>query len=339
MAIGIRSVSYALPEKVLSNDELADLYQDWSAEKILAKTGIARRHVAKEDECASDLAFLAAKKLFAQSDLTAGDVDFIVFMTQSPDYILPTSACILQDRLGIPPSAGAFDVNLGCSAYIYGLMLAKALVSGGMAKNVLLLTADTYARHIHPLDRSTRTIFGDAGAASWICDCAETSEIMEFDIGTDGSGYKNLIIPAGGMRRPRDGSTALEQEDGGSIRTDENLFMDGTEIFTFTARVVPQTIGNLLSKTGKTMMDIDLFIFHQANAYMLNYLRKKLKISEDKFYVDMEDIGNTVSATIPIALKRACDNGKIRRGDHVMLVGFGVGLSWGSTLVRYGGAL
>ncbi|MEN3004741.1 ketoacyl-ACP synthase III [Dehalobacterium formicoaceticum] len=333
MAIGIKAIEYVLPEKVLTNKELEQIYGDWTAEKILTKTGIASRHVVSEGECASDLAEQAAQKLFNSGVISPEEIDFILLATQSPDYQLPTTACILQDRLGIPQSAGALDFNLGCSAYIYGLAMAKSFINTGIAKNVLLLTSETYTKHIHPLDKSTRTIFGDAAAATLVSE--DGHEIGNFDLGTDGSGKDALIIPSGGSRIPRSKATAVEIEDNGSIRSQDNLFMDGTEVFSFTIRVVPESVNNILRKHNLSMEDINLFVFHQANEFMLDFLRKKLRIPKEKFYINMQDTGNTVSSTIPIAFKRAQIEGRIQKGDRVLLCGFGVGLSWGSTIITY----
>jgi len=333
MAIGIKAIEYVLPEEVVTNEQLAQLYGDWTAEKILIKTGIASRHVVSEGECASDLAEKAARKLFESGVVVPEEIDFILLATQSPDYQLPTTACILQDRLGIPQTAGALDFNLGCSAYIYGLAMAKGFINTGIAKNVLLITSETYTKHIHPLDKSTRALFGDGAAATLISD--DGHEIGNFDLGTDGSGIASLIIPAGGAKLPRSEVTAEEKEDNGSIRSQDNLFMDGTEVFSFTIRVVPQSVKNILEKHNLALEDIDLFIFHQANKFILDFLRKKIKIPQENFYVNMQDIGNTVSSTIPIALKRAEEDGRLHKEDKVLLIGFGVGLSWGSTIITY----
>ncbi|MBT9150765.1 MAG: 3-oxoacyl-(acyl-carrier-protein) synthase 3 [candidate division WS2 bacterium] len=333
MGIGIKAIEYALPEKILTNEELAQIYGGWTAEDIKNKTGIASRHVASEDECASDIAVKAAKKLFESGVVDSSEIDFILLATQSPDYHLPTTACLIQDRLGIPQTAGALDFNLGCSAYIYGLAMAKSLINTGISKNVLLLTADTYTKYIHPLDRSTRTLFGDAASATLICDDGHT--IGDFDFGTDGSGKDVLIIPSGGAKLSRSEATAKEQEHNGSVWSQDNLFMDGPEVFNFTIRVVPQSVKNILKKHNLTLDDISLFIFHQANKFMLEFLRKKIVITKEKFYVNMQDIGNTVSSTIPIALKRAEEERRLNKGDKILLVGFGVGLSWGSTIITY----
>ena len=333
MGIGIQAIEYVLPEKILANEELAKIYPDWTAEKILSKTGIATRHVVDGNECASDLAEKAAIKLFSSGKVGPEEIDFILLATQSPDYFLPTTACVLQNRLNIPQTAGALDFDLGCSAFIYGLAVAKSLAVSGIAKKILLLTAETYTKYIHPKDKSNRTIFGDGAAATLVCEGGH--EIGDFDLGTDGSGKDYLIVPAGASRLARSEETAKEIDDNNSIRTQNNLYMNGPEVFNFTIRVVPQSIKNVLDKHKLELSDIDLFVFHQANKFMLDYLKKKMKIPDDKFYCDMEDIGNTVSATIPIALKRAEGKGKLKKGDRVLAIGFGVGLSWGSTILTW----
>lgn len=333
MNIGINAIEYSLPERVLTNDDLSKTYVDWSAEKILKKTGIESRHIVCENECASDLAKQASEKLFESGIVSPEKIDFVLMATQSPDYKLPTTACLMQNRLGIPQSTGALDFNLGCSAFIYGLALSKSLIYTGIAKKVLLLMAETYSKFINPFDKSTRTIFGDGAAAALISDSGHA--IGDFDLGTDGGGKDFLIIPAGGARLPHSDATGIEDENDGYTRSEENLFMDGAEIFNFTIRVVPQSIQKILAKHNLRFDDIDLFIFHQANQFMLEFLRKKMNIPEQKFYVNMKDTGNTVSASIPIALKRADEEGRLKKGDKVLLTGFGVGLSWGSTVITW----
>lgn len=337
MKAKISAIEYALPEGVLTNEDLVREYPDWSVEKIAEKTGIDRRHVVAAGECSSDLGVGAAEKLFASGAIAASSIDYLIFCTQSPDYFLPTTACVIQDRLGLATSIGAFDFNLGCSGFVYGLGLAKGLVETGQARNVLLLTAETYSKFIHPGDRSVRTLFGDAGAATLISAVASESEaIGPFVYGTDGSGAKNLIVSAGGMRRPFSEETAVVCEDEqGNLRALDNLYMNGSEIFTFTLGSVPKAVKALLDKSGKSMEEIDLFIFHQANRFMLDHLRKKCKIPEEKFVLAYQKFGNTVSCTIPIALKEAESTGQLRKGMRVMLVGFGVGYSWGANLIEW----
>ncbi|MFD0589350.1 3-oxoacyl-ACP synthase III family protein [Paenibacillus sp. GCM10027627] len=325
MNIGIKAIEYFLPQKILSNADLVKTFPGWTEEKIYNKTGIVNRHIANDDEYVSDLAYNAAKKLFENHLIEPKDIDFVILFTQSPDYNVPTTACILQDRLEIPKTAGAFDINLGCSAFIYGLAVAKSLINTNIAKNILLITADTYSKYINPMEKSVATIFGD-GAAAALISYNETSQIKEFDLGTDGSGAEHLMVASSGTRARRTEKNI--QDD-----LHNSLYMNGPEIFNFTIDVVPKSIDNVLNKNNLALDDIDFFVFHQANSYMLNHLRKKCNIPEDKFYINMVDIGNTVSSTIPIALCQAEKEGRIKRGDTILLVGFGVGLSWGSTII------
>ncbi|MGD0500281.1 MAG: ketoacyl-ACP synthase III [Bryobacteraceae bacterium] len=339
MQAAIKAIEYYLPEQILSSAQLAAEFPEWSPEKIEAKTGITQRHIAAEGECSSDLACAAAGRLFASGACGPADIDYLLLCTQSPDYFLPTTACVLQDRLGLPTSAGALDFNLGCSGFVYGLGVAQGLIATGQAANVLLITAETYSKFIHPRDKSVRTIFGDAAAATLVSavDAAEPC-LGPFVFGTDGSGAKNLIVPTGGMRRARTAESAATVEDkDGNWRSEDNLYMNGAEIFNFTLRAVPECVERLLAKAARRMEDVDLFVFHQANRFMLDHLRRKLKIPAERFPVAMEHCGNTVSSTIPIALKIARERGQLQAGRLVMAVGFGVGYSWGAGFIRWRG--
>jgi len=337
MHASISAIEYFLPETTVSTGDLSAEFPEWSVEKIDSKTGIRDRHIVGTEECSSDLAFAASQKLFESGACRPEQIDFVLLCTQSPDYFLPTTACLLQDRLGIPTSTGALDFNLGCSGFVYGLGLAEGLISSGQASNVLLLTAETYSKFLNPQDRSVRTIFGDAAAATLVGSVdAPTPLIGPFVYGTDGSGGPNLIVPTGGMRKARTAESGIASVDeGGNVRSEDNLYMNGAEIFNFTLTAVPQSVQALLDKSGSKLEDIDLFVFHQANKYMLDHLRKRMKIPEDKFQLAMSHCGNTVSSTIPIALKHASSDGKLKEGSLVMLVGFGVGYSWGATLLRW----
>lgn len=333
----LAAIEYHLPERTLTNRDLAAEYPGWTVEKIEEKTGIAERRIAAEGECSSDLGVAAARKLFASGACSPADVDFLLLCTQSPDYFLPTTACLMQDRLGIPKHAGALDFNLGCSGYVYGLGLAKGLVETGQARNVLLVTAETYTKFIHAGDKSVRTLFGDGAAATLVQGVASAPApaIGPFVYGTDGAGGENLIVPRGGLRAPRGAPAEPHEDESGNVRSDDNLYMNGSEIFTFTLRAIPRSVKDLLAAAALQLDDVDLFVFHQANRFMLEHLRKKMAIPEDRFQLSFGRYGNTVSSTIPIALKDAETAGKLRPGARVMLVGFGVGYSWGATLVRW----
>lgn len=341
MKVGIKSIEYYLPETILENETLAKLYPEWTAEKILNKTGIRSRHIASENECVSDIAERAALKLFENHNINPNTIDFLILVTENPDYILPPTACILQHRLALSMNAGAVDVNLGCSGFVYGLKLAKALVKSGESQNVLLLTGDMYSKRINAMDKSTRTLFGDAATAALITTGDDVSEIGLFDIGTNGEGYAHLIIPSGGMKLPKSHETGIAKTDeDGSSRSMDDIYMNGPEIMLFSIEMVPKNVANVLKLHGFDIKDIDWFVFHQANQYILNYLRKKINIPPEKFIIDMEDLGNTVSSTIPLALKRTFEHGScFKQSDKIMLVGFGVGLSWGATIIEFGGEL
>jgi len=327
----ISQIEYYLPHNILTNEQLENEFPEWNAEKIEEKTGIRERHVVGNDETALDLGFKAAIEVL--KNYNKEKIDFLLLCTQSPDYFLPSSACILQNKLGLRTDIGAFDYNLGCSGFIYGLAMAKSFIVSGIANNILLITSETYTKHIHPNDKSNKTIFGD-GAAATIIEKSEKLGILEFSLGTDGSGYKNLIVPNSGLRNRYD-KYAKEIDDGsGSIRTDNNLYMNGPEIFNFTIEAVPKVVSSVLKINNTKLEEIDYVIFHQANKYMIEYLRKKIKIQKDKFYIKMLHTGNTVSATIPIALKDCLDNKIVEDGDKVLLVGFGVGYSWGATIIK-----
>lgn len=331
----ITTIRSYLPEKVLTNEDLVKEFEDWSIDKIYEKTGIKERHIAGENECASDLGIEAAKKLFKSGICKPEEIDFLLFCTQSPDYFLPTTACILQDKLGLTKSCGALDFNLGCSGFVYGLSLAKGLIESNLANKILFITAETYSKFINPKDKSVRTIFGD-GAAATLIEAAESDDefIGPFVFGTDGKGAENLIVPTGGLRQPKNSNTSIEYTDkSGNIRSNDNLFMNGVEIYNFTLETVPVVFNSLLLKANLSINNIDYFVFHQANKFMLEALRKKLGILHERFYNNIENIGNTVSSTIPIALEELIKEKKLKQGNKVMLIGFGVGYSWAGTII------
>lgn len=325
----IKDIAYYLPNQILTNEQIAALFPEWSADKVASKVGITERHIAAEGETATDMAYKAAERLFAQGVDKSG-IDFILLCTQSPDYFLPSSACILQDRLGLSKNCGAFDFNLGCSGYEYGLAVAKGLIVAGIARNILLLTSETYTKYLHEQDKGNRTIFGD-GASATLVSTEGFAEIGEVVLGTDGSGAENLIVRSLGARNKALLHDQLLDEDGNIISGD-HLYMHGGNVFNFTADVVPDMVEKLLQKSGLHHDDIDLWVFHQANKYMINYLRKLLDIDKEKFYIFMEKVGNTVSSTIPIALCEARKENRLH--GNILLAGFGVGLSWGGVMLN-----
>ncbi len=307
MKVYIKDIAYYLPETILTNAQIAVEFPEWTTDKIAGKVGISERHIAAPNETVSDMAVAASERLFKKG-YDRSQIDFVLLCTQSPDFMLPSSACLVQHRLGLSTQCGAFDFNLGCSGYEYGLVMAKSLIQSGVAHNVLLLTSEMYTKYLSPDDKGNRTIFSDGASATWI-GTEGFAEIGECSLGTDGSGADFLIK-----------------------RLNEPLYMDGGAIFDFSSDVVPQMVDEVLKKGGLYKDDIDLWVFHQANKYMINYIRKMLEIDKNKFYIYMEHVGNTVSSTIPIALCAAREEGRLH--GNVLLAGFGVGLSWGSVLLK-----
>jgi 3-oxoacyl-[acyl-carrier-protein] synthase III len=298
------------------------MFAKWDMETIVAKTGVRKRHIAKAGECASDLGVAAAEKLFARHNIDPGSIDFLFFCTQSPDYILPTTACIMQQRLGLPTSIGALDFNLGCSGFVYGLSLADGLIRSGTARRILLITAETYSKYIDPVDRSLRTIFGD-GAAATLIEASEEPSVGGFVFGTDGRGANTLMVTEGGAR-PKDQAIQPSKRK----RWPSSLYMDGPELVKFTLDVVPPMIDRLLSLSDWSRDNVDLYLIHQATALMLDHLRNRLEMDKAKMPEALEQYGNTVSSTIPILIHDLRDSGRLRPSAQTLLIGFGVGLSW-----------
>ncbi len=323
MKIKISAISYHLPEIIEGVDILQRDNPEWDMPKILEKTGIRERYISAPAETAVDLAFKAGMKLLSSiSDIE--DIDLLILVTQSPDYVLPTSACILQDRLGLSKNCMAFDVNLGCSGFVYALSIAGGLIESGVARKGLILCADTYSKYIGKNDRTCRPLFSD-GAAATLIESSEIDCIGPFELGTDGAGYDRLIVKHSGARE-----AGLSAE----ICSD-SLEMSGGDVFLFTMRVVPPCINKLLDRTELKLENVDLIVFHQASKLVIDNLIRTMSLDKSKVFTNYENIGNTVSASIPIALKDASTQGRLKDGDTVLLVGFGVGLSWGATLMRW----
>ena len=332
MSVGIAGIAFHLPAEILDNTALARVHPRFQPDKVKAKTGIERRHIAAAGETAGDLATVAAQRLFAEHEFDPGSIDYLILCTQAPDYFLPNTACLIHRRLGLKATAGAMDINLGCSGFVYGLGLASGLITSGQAGRVLLLTADTYSKFISVDDLGTRTIFGD-GAAATLVEPRAAAGLGPFVYGTDGAGAEHLIVPTGGLR-DRAGTGSYETHTG-ERAPGRPLHMNGPEVFNFTIAAVPRAVEQLLAKAALGPDAVDLYVFHQANSTMLEALRRKLEIPPERFYVNLEG-GNTVSSTIPMALRRAADAGKLRPGMRLLLLGFGVGYSWAGTLLRWG---
>lgn len=336
MGIIIEKSSYFLPDTIVSNQDLEQERPGWKLESTEAKSGIKSRHIASENETALDLAIKAVEKLIKEEGLDLKEVDGIVFCTQSPNYILPSNAFLIHAHFDFKEEVVAFDYNLACSGFVYGLGIIRGLIETGLCTKVLLINADTYSKFIHPGDKATRVLFGDSAAASIIGNVSSDSGIQDIKLATSGKMHEAFMIPAGGAKTPFSSETKQESEDqSGNITTPENIQMNGFAVWKFISKTVPIQIKGLLKKNNLEMEDIDLFVFHQASKLTLDSLIKALKIPKEKAFMNMENIGNNVSASIPIAIKDAEDSGKLSRGDLILISGFGVGLSWGSILMKY----
>lgn len=326
----IKALTYYLPEEMVTNEQLDAELGDIS---LTAKTaGVEIRRKAADVETASDLAVKAALNLFSENDIKPTDVDFLIFCTQSPDYFMPSTSCVIQDRLGIPTTAGAFGYDLGCSGYVYGLAIANSFVDSGLAKNVLLLTADTISKYLHLQDKN-RLLFGDAASATLIATDG-LARIGKFERGTDGSGFEHIII-RNGANRHRSLTGISKTDENGNVHYEDHFDMDGEAVFNFTIERIPELINRCLDINSIKKENVDYYVFHQANKYMLNTLRKLNKLPKDGFFVDLSDTGNTTSSTVPIGLVKSLKAGDIKEGMNVMVAGFGVGLSWAATILKF----
>jgi 3-oxoacyl-[acyl-carrier-protein] synthase-3 len=330
----ITAVDYALPARVVTNAEIEKLHPQWRMPEVARRTGVVRRHIASPDETALDLAETACTGLFARLGYEPAKIQALLFCTQTPDHVMPPNANLLQHRLGLRRDLVAFDFSLACSGYVYGLFLAKSMIAAGALDTVLLVTADTYSKLISPLDRGPYTLFGDGAAASLVEPGDEG--VSDFVFGTDGSQAGCFIVPAGGAKFPRSASTAAVMTDrSGNRRSMEQISMDGAGVLAFVQREIPSAVESLLRRTEVDLSDIDLVVFHQASLVATDYLAGALRIPPEKLFTNIAELGNTVSASIPIALRDAELQGRLLKGNLVLIVGFGVGLSWGACLLRW----
>lgn len=337
MSAAISAISYYLPDRIYTNAEYYNEFPEaLNGKSSLEKVGVKQRHIARPDETASELALAAGEKLFAEHGINRNSIDFLVLCINEPDYYTPTTACVLQERLKLPKTCGAFDYNLGCSGFVYGLGIASGLLHSMGARNILLITTSVLSHTFHKRDRSSWFVFGDGAAATLITATGEEPGIGPFVYGTDGKGEGKIIVRDGGARNPiGPGSYDDIKDEFGNITSRANFYMDGTGILLFTLKTVPALIQQVLDKAQLQLDDIDLFVFHQANAYMNDTIRKKIGIPEEKFVHCIENTGNTVASTIPIALYESQMNGRLKPGMRVLVAGFGTGLSWAATIVRF----
>lgn len=334
--VRVAGIASAVPETVAPVEAFNDQFGAAAVAKISTSTGVGSRHVV-DSHCTSDLCAEAARRLLQEASIDPTSIDALIFVTQTPDYVLPATACLLQASLGLPDHAAAFDVNMGCSGYVYGLWLAGSLIAGGGATRVLLLVGDTISRIVSPVDRSVALLFGDAGTAT-LLEADRDASPMPFILGTDGRGVKNLIVPAGGFRQPAS-EVARErtERESGNRRADTDLYMNGTEIFAFTLARVPPMVSAALQAAGATAEDVDAFVFHQANRFMLNHLVKRMALPPEKVVLGLECFGNTSSASIPLALCTELADRLKSKPSRLLLSGFGVGYSWASCVLTTSG--
>lgn len=327
-------IEYYLPKKVVTNEDLLKDNPSWDIGEVIKKTGVRSRHIADVSETALDLGLEACRKLFAANGIKKSEIGGLIFCTQSPDYRLPGNASVLHKELDLNDHIWAFDINLACSGYIYGLALARALLNTYNWDNVLLVTSDTYSKYIHPRDKSVRLLFGDGAAATLVN--RSDKGIIDVNIGSFGKKYDKFIIPSGGCRMPASSKTKEEIADNsGNIRTQENIFMEGFSLLSLAMAKVPENIRDILGGNGLGVKDIKLFIFHQASKAILDVLAKSLEIPEEKVFTNITDIGNIVSSSIPVAVKDALNSNRIEQGDKILLCGFGAGFSWGSLILEW----
>lgn len=326
MTAYLHAVAMALPDRVQSNEELCDGVPGWTAEKILTKTGFRSRRIAAPGETAADLAIQAAEQVFVESGVTRDSIDAVIFCSQTPDYFLPASACVIQDRLRLPVTCAAFDINQGCSGYPYSLWIARALLESGGAQRILVLTAETYSKFCNQTDLSTASLFGDGAAASLLTrDAAGAIAAIGVScLGTDGSGARHVCVPAGASRTPQP-----------TAELPRRMTMNGAAVASFAAGTVKGGIDRLLTAAGHEWLEIDRFLLHQANPGFVRRLTEALHLPAEKVPIDLDDIGNTGSATIPMLICRLRARGELTAGLKCVLAGFGTGFSWGMTYAEW----
>jgi 3-oxoacyl-[acyl-carrier-protein] synthase-3 len=332
----IKGIASAVPTGRQTPEDLVKCFGAEEAEKIAQGTGVRVRRIARPEQCCSDLCFVAAESLLKRIAWDRGSIDALVFVSQSFDYPLPATSCILQARLGLPKTCAAFDIGLGCSGYVYGLWIAAGLIASG-CQRVLLLAGDLMSRGLSPFDRSTVPLFGDAGTATVLE--KDDGAVLHFELGTDGTGYKHLIVPSGDAwsKLPHSAETMVRTKQAdGIVRNDEDLFMNGAEIFTFTIREVPPLISAILKRAQWTKDEVDRYFFHQANKFMLEFLAKKMGLPMGKVPIILEHYGNTSSASIPLAITHCARETLEKQKQKLVLAGFGVGLSWGAAAMELG---
>jgi 3-oxoacyl-[acyl-carrier-protein] synthase-3 len=333
--VGIKAIQAAVPANKVINKDFTAFFDTESVAEIVEKTGIEERRFAPIGMCASDLCYEAADALLNELAIDRDEIDLLVFISQTPDYRMPATSIILQNRLGLPKTTAAFDISLGCSAFVYGLSVVYSMMAGGSFRKALLLDGETRSRVYHPKDRKTGFLFGDGGIAALI-ERDEKYGNSYFSLNSDGSKEDYIKIKAGGYRNPSTAETLAEREidEHGNISTDEHGRMLGADVFNFVLLEIPKNINEILNFSGIQKENIDYFLFHQANAYMNSYLTKKLKVSEERAPQCLKWYGNTSSVSIPLTLCSQLTQEQLIGRKNLLLSGFGVGMSWASAVLE-----
>lgn len=332
----ITGMHYCVPRQRLTNEALVERFGERQIKSIVKMAGVRERRVVSAGETASDLAYWAARRLLEGRGIDPQEIDLLIYATQTGDYQIPATACVMHGRLGLSERCAAFDINLGCTSFPYSLSVAHSMVAAGLAHKALVINADALTTVIHPLDRGLVPLHGDGAAATLVEPTSRAGGFAGFWLGTDGSGYRHLIIPASGARLPRTAETHKEiQDESGIIRTQEHLYMNGPAIFHFSVYKIPEVIQQALDQFGLTIGDLDLVLLHQANRTMVDQIYRSLDIPAEKRFYFMEDIGNLSGASTPVLLAEAWRQGRIKPGTKTLLAAFGVGLSWGVTVIEW----
>jgi 3-oxoacyl-[acyl-carrier-protein] synthase-3 len=331
--VRIAGISACVPKHTEENADFPLLSPE-ERRRVIESTGIARRHIVSNEQCTSDLCFSAAEALLEELQWSRDSVEAVLLVTQTPDYTLPATAVLLQDRLRLPRTTLALDINLGCSGYVYGLQVLASLLSAGGLKRGLLLVGDTSSKIISARDRSVATLFGDAGSASAVEFVAGTGA-MHFDFGSDGSGFEAIMITHGGQRNPVNEQSLAPVDYGEGVERNKcQLLLDGMEVFNFSIREVPKTVRQAMAMAGKTIGDIDALVLHQANRFMNELIRKKMQLPAEKVPYSLAEFGNTSSASIPLTIVSGLRERMTTSAMSLVLCGFGVGLSWATVCVN-----
>jgi 3-oxoacyl-[acyl-carrier-protein] synthase-3 len=331
MGASIRHIEYVTGETEILNSSFKEKWFNYDFKRFEKKVGIKKRFKVKTNENIISLSTKVCEKLFKTNVIEKDEIDYLILCTQSPEHPLPTNSCIIQDKLKLRTDIGCLDINLGCSGFVYCLSLAKGLISSNQAKNILIVTAETYSKYIHKDDLINQLIFSDAAAVTLVSH-SEEEKIGNFSLGTDGAGFDKLIVKNNYFNKLKNPTLNKISE---FISNDDNsLYMNGPEVFNFTLNRVPDLIKKTLEINKIEENSIDYFVPHQANKFLLNSIRKRSKIPEDKFIINFNEIGNTVSSTIPIALKTLSESLNLEKKENKILIcGFGVGLSWGAVTI------